>query len=92
MCSSWSTLIPLDPEIERTARALRKSVREATLEGGILEEEQLSSSSNSKEEFIMAAAQPLTMGDYNKWTEKGQVSRGFVPADPANFDIKNLVL
>lgn len=41
MRNTRSTLIPLDPEIERTARALRKAVRETTLEGGIQEEEKL---------------------------------------------------
>lgn len=40
----------------------------------------------------MAPAQPLTMGDYYKRTNEGQVSRGFVPTDSANFDIKNYVL
>lgn len=40
----------------------------------------------------MVAAQPLTMGDYCKLTDEAHVSRGFVPAYPANFDIKNYVL
>lgn len=40
----------------------------------------------------MAVAQPLTMGDYYKQTDEGQVFRGFVPANPANFDIKSFVL
>lgn len=62
MRSSGSPLIILDPEIERTACALRKEVREADLDGGIPEEEQLSSFSDSEEED-MAVAKPLTMGD-----------------------------
>ena len=40
----------------------------------------------------MAAPQPPAMGDYCKQTDEGHVSRGFVPVDPANFDIKNFVL
>lgn len=49
-------------------------------------------SSNSEEEDNMAAPQPLTMGDYCKQTDEGYVSRGFVLADPANFDIKHFVI
>lgn len=40
----------------------------------------------------MAAAPLQTMGDYCKRTDEGKVSRGFVPANPTNFDIKNFVL
>lgn len=40
----------------------------------------------------MAAEHPQTMGDYCKITDEGQVSSGFVPTDPTNFDIKNYVL
>lgn len=58
----------------------------------ISEEEQVSSSSDSEEEVIMAAAQPLIMGDYCKRIDEAHVSRGFDPAYPANFDIKNSVL
>ncbi|XP_050918402.1 uncharacterized protein LOC127135809 [Lathyrus oleraceus] len=32
------------------------------------------------------------MEDYCKRTDEGQVSKGFVLADPSNFDIKNYVL
>lgn len=92
MHSSGSPLIPLDLEFERTARALRKAVREATLDDKISEEEKLSSSFDSEEEFIIAAAQPLTRRDCCKRTDEGHVSRWFVLADPANFDIKNYVL
>lgn len=71
MCSSLSTLIPFDLQIKRTSRALRKVVREATLDGRISEEKQLSSSYDSEEEVIMEGAQPLTMGDYCKQTDEG---------------------
>jgi hypothetical protein len=73
--SSGSTLIPLDPEIERTTCALKKSVREATLDGGIPEEEKLSSSSDSEEE-VMAVAQPLTMRDTVNKLMKDRFLRG----------------
>lgn len=38
MRSSGSTLIPLDQNIERIARTLRKSVREAALDEGMSED------------------------------------------------------
>lgn len=33
--------------------------------------------------------QPI-MADYYKWTDEGQIYRGLVIANPANFDIKKL--
>ncbi|XP_050909769.1 uncharacterized protein LOC127123611 [Lathyrus oleraceus] len=68
---SGSTLIPLDPEIERTAYALRK----AALDDRISIEEQLSSSFDSKEEVTIAVAPPLTMGDYCKRTDEDRFKR-----------------
>lgn len=56
MCTSGSTLFPFDLEIERSTCALRKIVREATMDNRISEEEQLSSYSKSEEEVIMAVA------------------------------------
>lgn len=35
MCSSEMTLIPFDPEIERTTHVLKKEIREETLNDGI---------------------------------------------------------
>ena len=49
-------------------------------------------SSDSEKEDNMAAPQPLTIEDYCKQTDEIQVSRGFLPPDPDNFDIKNCVL
>lgn len=40
----------------------------------------------------MATLAPFTIGDYCKRTDEGHVSRGFVLAAPANFDIKNSML
>ncbi|CAL5203022.1 unnamed protein product [Lathyrus oleraceus] len=40
----------------------------------------------------MAVVRPQTMGDYCKRIDEGQISRGFVPTNPHNFDIKNYVL
>ena len=77
MRSSGSTLISLDPEIERTTRALKKAVREAAMDDGIPVEEQLSSSYNSEEKVTITVAPPLTMGDYCKRTDEGQVSIEF---------------
>lgn len=72
MCirSLGSTLIPLDPKIERTACTLRKAVGVATLDDGILVEEKLSSSYDSEEEVTMEDAPPLPIGDYWKRTDE----------------------
>jgi hypothetical protein len=41
----------------------------------------------------MEGQQPrITMGDYCKRTDNDQISLGFQPANPANFDIKGNVL
>lgn len=47
---------------------------------------------DSEEEIIMSVVPPQTMREYCKRTNKGKVSREFIPKDPANFDIKNSVL
>lgn len=60
MCSSGSSLLPLDLEIKGIARALRKDAREASLAKGhppIL-------SSDSEEEDNTTAPQTLLMRDY----------------------------
>lgn len=63
-------------------------VREATLAQRILVEDISITYSNDEEEITMAIVPlPPTMGDYCKRTDKG-----FVPANPANFDITNYVL
>ncbi|KAK2451480.1 hypothetical protein QL285_010531 [Trifolium repens] len=40
----------------------------------------------------MGDEQRITMGDYCKMTDTDQISLGFQPANPANFDIKGNVL
>ncbi|WJX24636.1 hypothetical protein P8452_13722 [Trifolium repens] len=40
----------------------------------------------------MGDEQRVTMGDYCKRTDTDQISLGFQPANPANFDIKGNVL
>ncbi|KAK2444139.1 hypothetical protein QL285_015192 [Trifolium repens] len=40
----------------------------------------------------MGDEQRVTMGDYCKRTNTDQISLGFQPANPANFDIKGNVL
>ncbi|KAK2382357.1 hypothetical protein QL285_069903 [Trifolium repens] len=40
----------------------------------------------------MGDEQRITMGDYCKRTDNDQISLGFQPANPANFDIKGNVL
>lgn len=62
------------------------------MDNEILVEEQLSSSYDSEEKVTMEALPSLTMWDYCKRTDEGQILRGFVPTGPANFDIKNYVL
>ena len=49
-------------------------------------------SSDTEEEITMEVIPPPTMGDYCKRPNEGQVSKGFVLANPSNFDIKNHVL
>lgn len=87
-----STLTSFDPEIERTTCVIRRVVKDANIAQGILVEDQLLVSSDSEEEIIMVAIPPQTKGDYCKRTDEGHVSRGFVLAGPANFDVNNYVL
>lgn len=89
---SGSALTSFDPEIERTAHAIKRAVREENITQWILVEDHPLISSDSEEEFIMVVIPPQTMGDLCKRTDEGQVSRGFIPAYPTNFDIKNFVL
>lgn len=85
---SGSSLVPFDPEIERTSCSLRKAGRQISL----VEEDSPIVSSDYEKEDSMKAPTPFTMRDYCKQIDEWHVSRGFVPADPANFDIKNFVL
>lgn len=91
MRNSGSTLIPFDPEIERTTRDIRRAVGEANITQRILVEDQALISFDYEEEIIMAVVPPQTMRDYCKIIDEGHVSRGLVLADPTNFDINNYV-
>jgi hypothetical protein len=73
-----------DPEPERTFLARRRAQRLAK-----------TSSLNTEEEpttKAMGDEQRVTMGDYCKRTDTDQISLGFQPANPANFDINGNVL
>ncbi|KAK2396440.1 hypothetical protein QL285_058094 [Trifolium repens] len=73
-----------DPEPERTFLARRQAQRLAK-----------SSNLNTEEEpttKAMGDEQRVTMGDYCNRTDTYQISLGFQPANPANFDIKGNVL
>ncbi|CAL5185729.1 unnamed protein product [Lathyrus oleraceus] len=92
MHNSRSTLTPFDSGIERVARDMMRTVREATLAQRILVEENPLISLDAEEDFTMEVVPPPIMGDYCKRTDEGHVSRGFVSENPSNFDIKNYVL
>lgn len=92
MRSSGSTLTPFDPKIERTTRAIRRANKKTTTTQRILVEDQPLISYDFEEEITMVVVPLQTMRDYCKRTDEGQVLRGFLPTDPANFDIKNFML
>jgi hypothetical protein len=92
-----------DPEIERTARALRKAVclqmlsqsvppgvREHISEPILTESETISSPKSA----IMGEPQPERpkLGDYGLATHRGQLTHTFQPANPVVFDIKTTIL
>lgn len=58
MHNSRLALTPFDQEIERTARAIRKAVKEANIAQGILAEDQPPISSDSEEEITMKVIPP----------------------------------
>lgn len=66
MRNSGSALTLFNPEIERTAHAIKMALREANAAQGILVEYQPLISSNSEEEVTMTAIPPQTMKDYYK--------------------------
>lgn len=59
-----------DPEIERTAHAIRRVVREETLAQRILVEDNSLISSDTEEEINMEDKQPQTMRNYRKRTDE----------------------
>lgn len=70
MRSLGSTLTLFDPEIERTAHAIRRVVREETLAQRILVEDNSLISSDTEEEINMEDKQPQTMRNYRKRTDE----------------------
>lgn len=72
--------------------ALGKVVEEENIAQRILLEDNPLISSDTEDEITMAVVPPQTIGDYCKRTDEWEVSRGFLPEDPDNFDIKNFVL
>ncbi|PNX56414.1 hypothetical protein L195_g049868, partial [Trifolium pratense] len=93
-----------DPEIEKTARAIRKKATEALLAS------QLEASSSGvrispEQSFTVMAEQEIpvhdppplppprrTLGDYGRRDDDVLANQGFQPANPVSFDIKNTVL
>ena len=73
-----------DPEPERTVWKRRQAQRLAESSSLKTEEEPTTKA--------MGDEQRITMGDYCKRTDTDQISLGFQPANPANFDIKGNVL
>ncbi|KAK2395570.1 hypothetical protein QL285_057296 [Trifolium repens] len=73
-----------DPEPERTLWKRRQAQRLAESSSLKTEEEPTTKA--------MGDEQRITMGDYCKRTDTNQISLGFQPANPANFDIKGNVL
>ncbi|PNX91304.1 hypothetical protein L195_g047434, partial [Trifolium pratense] len=88
-------------EIEKTARAKQRAVREAqrasNQEGNTNTTEVLEEASSDMEEPIDMAAPPpppprRTLGDYGRRDDDELANQGFQPANPVSFDIKNTVL
>ncbi|PNX61337.1 putative athila retroelement ORF1 protein, partial [Trifolium pratense] len=92
-----------DPEIEKTARANRKAVREAqraaTREGNNNITEELEAADFEMDDPVEANPPPpppppqrRTLGDYGRRDNDVLANQGFQPANPVSFDIKNTVL
>ncbi|MCI15319.1 hypothetical protein A2U01_0036457, partial [Trifolium medium] len=78
-----------DPKIEKTLKALKKAAWLA--QTSTFKEDTLSDKSMG--DLDPPPPPPRrTMGDYCRRTDTDQVSIGFRPANPMNFDIKSNVL
>ncbi|GAU44809.1 hypothetical protein TSUD_292020 [Trifolium subterraneum] len=102
------SVLVFDPEIERTARANRKVVRQAkeaerlsSLIESSIEGTDTSEQDIEEEHIVMADEQanlpvppPLrrTLGDYGQRNNGEIANLGFQPANPVTFDIKNTVI
>ncbi|CAJ2637020.1 unnamed protein product [Trifolium pratense] len=91
--------LQFDPEIEKTARAIRKATREAqALRGTALLRDtpdcQGRTAATMEEEQVPPVPQPprRTLGDYGRRDNDALANQGFQPANPVSFDIKNTVL
>ncbi|GAU44556.1 hypothetical protein TSUD_400200 [Trifolium subterraneum] len=93
-----------DPEIEKTARANRKAVRQAKEAARLLasvgQDYQEIQSNTDQESIEMAGEEnyiPVppprrTLGDYGQRNNGGIANLGFQPVNPVTFDIKNTVI
>ncbi|CAJ2636695.1 unnamed protein product [Trifolium pratense] len=91
--------LQFDPEIEKTARAIRKATREAQASRGtaLLRDTpdcQERTAATMEEEQVPPVPQPprRTLGDYGRRDNDALANQGFQPANPVSFDIKNTVL
>ncbi|CAJ2661901.1 unnamed protein product [Trifolium pratense] len=91
--------LQFDPEIEKTARAIRKATREAQASRGtaLLRDTpdcQGQNSATMEDEQVPPVPQPprRTLGDYGRRDNDALANQGFQPANPVSFDIKNTVL
>ncbi|CAJ2638252.1 unnamed protein product [Trifolium pratense] len=91
--------LQFDPEIEKTARAIRKATREAQASRGtaLLRDTpdcQGRTAETMEEEQVPPVPQPprRTLGDYGRRDNDALANQGFQPANPVSFDIKNTVL
>ncbi|CAJ2653497.1 unnamed protein product [Trifolium pratense] len=91
--------LQFDPEIEKTARAIRKATREAQASRGtaLLRDTpdcQGRTAATMEEEQVPPGPQPprRTLGDYGRRDNDALANQGFQPANHVSFDIKNTVL
>ncbi|KAK2415945.1 hypothetical protein QL285_038382 [Trifolium repens] len=88
-----------DPEIEKTAKALRKQARlerEAVLAASTIQglsDGEINFSDSETESMGDAVPPPpeRTLGDYGQRNNAGDANMGFQPINPVSFDIKNTV-
>jgi hypothetical protein len=98
-CSNTYEELKYDPEIEKTAKALKKKARlerEAALAATItkgLSDGEISCSDTETESMGDAnPPPPRTLGDNGQRNNVGSTNLGFQPINPVSFDIKNTML
>ncbi|GAU47100.1 hypothetical protein TSUD_403320 [Trifolium subterraneum] len=104
MQGTSSSGLLFDPEIEKTARANRKAVRQAReaekLLASLGEHFEEVQTNTDEEQFDMSEEQanpPVppprrTLGDYGQRNNGGVANLGFQPVNPVTFDIKNTII